>query len=103
MTSVIRSIQAGDTIIRQTVISNDRGEQGVPGKSLEIMTVGIMNGYNKFFPLPEVVNPEDVAFALINGVVYTSDYYLDPGGASITINFDNDKPPKGVLQIGVMK
>ena len=103
MTSVIKSFQTGDTIIRQTVVSNERGEQGEPGKSLKIMDVGNMNGRNKFFPLPEIVNPEDVSFILRNGVVYTSGYSIAPGGAALTLNFDNDKLPQGILQIGVLK
>lgn len=101
--NVIRSYQTGDTIIRQTVVSNERGPQGKDGKSLKIMDVGTMDGKKKFFVLPEIVNPQDVSFALLNGVIYTSDYSIDPGGATITLNFDNDKLPKGSLQIGVLK
>lgn len=101
--NVIRSYQTGDTIIRQTVVSNERGPQGKDGKSLKIMDVDTMNGKKKFFILPEIVNPQDVVFALLNGVIYTSDYSIDPGGATLTLNFDNDKLPKGILQIGVLK
>lgn len=103
MTSVIRSYQTGDTIIRQTVVSNERGPQGENGKSLKIMDVGIMNGRNKFFPLPEIVDPADVSFIVMNGVIYTSDYSIAPGGAAVQLNFDNDKLPQGILQIGVLK
>lgn len=103
MTSVIRSINSGDTIIRQTVLSNDRGPKGEDGKSLEIQDVGTMNGVNKFFLLGQTVNPADVLFMVMNGVIYTEGYSIDPSGISITLNLDDDKLPTGKLQIGVLK
>ena len=77
----------------------DAGE--LPTEDLTVQYVGEMDGTNQTYAISPAVDPNEVKFVLINGVVYTSGYNLTQ--SSITFSFDNDLIPSGRLELAIFE
>lgn len=77
----------------------DAGE--LPTEDLTVQYVGEMDGVNQTYSISPAVDPNEVKFVLINGVVYTSGYNLTQ--SSITFSFDNDLIPSGRLELAIFE
>lgn len=77
----------------------DAGE--LPFEDLRVQYVGEMDGENQTYSISPTINPYEVKFVLINGVVYTDGYTLSSN--SITFSFDEGLVPSGRLELAIFE